>query len=78
MGSGMESSDVEELRKEVARLSAELEMIKAKVRICIEVIARLREEIEGLKRRARKPTLKEYVEALRAYERVEADEPEPP
>jgi regulator of replication initiation timing len=74
----MGSSDVEELGKEVARLSAELEMLKAKVRICIEVTARLREEIEGLKRRARKPTLKEYVEALRAYERVEADELEPP
>jgi preprotein translocase subunit Sss1 len=52
-------------------------MLKAKMRICIEVTARLREEIERLKRRAGKPTLKEYVEALRAYERVEADEPEP-
>jgi regulator of replication initiation timing len=77
MGSGVESSDVEELRKEITRLSVELEMLKAKVRICIEVTARLREEIERLKRRAGKPTLKEYVEALRAYERVEADEPEP-
>jgi regulator of replication initiation timing len=77
MGSGMESSDVEELRKEITRLSVELEMLKAKMRICIEVTARLREEIERLKRRAGKPTLKEYVEALRAYERVEADEPEP-
>jgi regulator of replication initiation timing len=77
MGSGMESSNVEELRKEITRLSVELEMLKAKMRICIEITARLREEIERLKRRAGKPTLKEYVEALRAYERVGADEPEP-
>jgi len=71
------NEELEELRKEIARSSAKLEMLKAKVRICIEVTARLREEIKGLKRRARKPTLKEYVGALRAYERVEADEPEP-
>jgi regulator of replication initiation timing len=67
--------ELEVLRREVARLSAELEMLKTKVRICVEVTARLREEIEGLKRRARKPTLKEYIEV---YEMVEADEPEPP
>jgi FtsZ-binding cell division protein ZapB len=69
--------ELEELRKEIARLSAELEMLEAKVAMCIEVTARLQEEIEGLKRRAKKPMLKEYVGALRAYERVEADEPEP-
>jgi regulator of replication initiation timing len=71
------NEELEELRKEVARLSARLEMLKAKVGICLEVTARLREEIEGLKRRARKLAPKEYVGALRAYERVEADEPEP-
>jgi regulator of replication initiation timing len=73
----MGSGDVEELRKEVAKLSAELEMLKAKVRICIEVSARLREEVDDLKRRVRKLMLKEHVGALRASERVEADEPAP-
>jgi regulator of replication initiation timing len=71
------NEELEELRKEIARLSAEHDMLKAKVAICIEVTAKLREEIESLKRRAKKPTLKEYVETLGAHERVEADEPEP-
>jgi regulator of replication initiation timing len=79
MGSEMESGDVEELRKEVARLSVEVEMLKAKVRVYIEIVARLREEFEKLRRKARKPGLREYREpALRAYEEVEAGEPGPP
>jgi regulator of replication initiation timing len=78
MGSEMESGDVEELRKEVARLSVEVEMLKTKVRICLEITARLREELESLRRKARRPSLREYMEALRAYEEVETGEPEPP
>lgn len=74
----MESGDVEELRKEVARLSVEVEMLKTKVRICLEITARLREELESLRRKARRPSLREYMEALRAYEEVETGEPEPP
>jgi len=69
---------LEELQKEIARLSVEVEMLKAKMRVCIEIVARLREELEGLKRRARRLDLKEYIEALRAYEEVETGEREPP
>jgi regulator of replication initiation timing len=59
---------LEELRKEVARLSVEVEMLKTKVMICLETTARLREELESLRRKARRPSLREYMEALRAYE----------
>jgi regulator of replication initiation timing len=74
----MESSDVEELRREVARLSVEVDMLKAKMRICLEIAARLREELEHMKRKARKPSIKQYIEALKTYEEGGADEPEPP
>jgi regulator of replication initiation timing len=69
---------LEELQKEIARLSVEVGMLKAKVMICLETVARLREELEHMKRKARRPSLREYMEALRAYEEVEADEPGPP
>jgi preprotein translocase subunit Sss1 len=46
--------------------------------ICLETVARLREELETLRRRVRRPSLKEYIETLGACERVEADEPGPP
>jgi regulator of replication initiation timing len=74
----MESSDVEELRREVARLSVEVEMLRAKMRICLEITARLREELEHMKRKARKSSIKQYIETLKTYEVVEAGEPEPP
>jgi regulator of replication initiation timing len=74
----MESGDVEELRKEIARLSVEVEMLKAKVRICLETTARLREELESLRRKARRLGLKGYIEALKAYDQVEAGERELP
>ncbi len=70
--------ELEELRKEVARLSVEVEMLKTKLMIYLETVARLREEVESLKRRARRPSLREYVEALRAYDDVEAGGHEPP
>ncbi len=70
--------ELEELRREVARLSTEVDMVKTKVRICIETLAKLREELESLRRKARRPSLKGYVEALRAYDEVEAGEREPP
>jgi len=70
------NEELEELRKEVARLSAKLEMLKTNVMICMEVTARLRREIEGLKRKAR-PSLREYIETLRAYKEVETDGPGP-
>jgi regulator of replication initiation timing len=72
------SGEVEELRKEVARLNIEVEMLKAKVLFCLGTVARLREELEGLKRRARRPSLREYMEALKAYDEVGAGEREPP
>jgi regulator of replication initiation timing len=72
------NEELEELRKEVARLSVEVEMLRAKIMICLETAARLREELESLRRKARKPSLREYMEALRAYEEVETGEPEPP
>jgi len=49
---------LEELRKEIARLSAKLEMLGTEVMICMKVTARLREEIEDLKRKAGKHTSK--------------------
>jgi regulator of replication initiation timing len=64
---------LEELRKEVARLNAEVEMLKAKAMICLETVARLREELEHLKRKARRASLKEYMEVLRDCEEEEAD-----
>jgi regulator of replication initiation timing len=69
--------ELEELRKEVARLSVEVEVLKAKVMMCLEIAARLREKLESLRRKARRPSLREYMEALRAYEEVETGEPEP-
>jgi regulator of replication initiation timing len=69
---------LEDLQKEIARLSVEVSMLKAKVMVCIETVARLREELESLRRKARRPSLREYMEVLRAYEEVEADEPGPP
>jgi regulator of replication initiation timing len=78
MGSEMKDGDVEELRKEVARLSVEVEMLKAKVRICLEITARLREELESLRRKAKRLGLKEYIKTLKAYDEVDAGEPESP
>jgi regulator of replication initiation timing len=69
---------LEELQKEIARLSVEVGMLKAKVMICLETVARLREELESLRRKARRPSLREYMEVLKAYEEVEACEQEPP
>jgi regulator of replication initiation timing len=68
------ADELEELRREVARLSVEVDVLKAKMRVCIELVARLREELERLKRRARPPSLRECIEA---YEMVEAGELEP-
>jgi len=70
--------ELEELRREVARLSAEVEMLKTKMGICLEAIARLREELESSRKKARRPSLREYMEALRAYKEVETGGPEPP
>jgi len=70
--------ELEELRREVTRLSVELEMAKAKIMVCIKAVARLREELESLRRKARRPSLREYMEARRAYEEVEAGEHGPP
>jgi regulator of replication initiation timing len=69
---------LEELRREVARLSAELEMFKAKVRVCLEATARLNEELERLKRKSRRFGLRRYIEALKAYDGVDMGEQEPP
>jgi regulator of replication initiation timing len=74
----MESSDVEELRREVARLSVEVDMLKSKMRICLEIAARIREELEHMKRKTRKSSIKQYIEALKTYEEGGAGEPEPP
>jgi regulator of replication initiation timing len=70
--------ELEELKKEVARLSVEVEVMKSKVAKCFETAARLREELESLKRKARRLSLREYMEALRDYEEEEADGQKPP
>jgi regulator of replication initiation timing len=72
------NEELEELRKEVARPSVEVEMLRAKVSVCLETAARLREELESLRRKTRKPGLREYMETLRAYNEVETSGPEPP
>jgi regulator of replication initiation timing len=70
--------ELEELQKEIARLSAKVEMLEAKVMVCLETVAGLREELEHVKRKARRPSLREYMEAFRAYDDVEAGGHEPP
>ena len=70
--------DVEDVRRRLAELSAELELLKLRYTKCIEAIAKLREELEGLKRRARRLSLREYVEAPKVYDEAKADEPGPP
>jgi regulator of replication initiation timing len=70
--------ELERLQREVARLHAELDNLKIKVGVCYELVAELREELERLKRRSRRLGLKEYIEALKVYEEVEAGEPGPP
>ena len=70
--------DIEDIKKRLAELSAELELLKSKYMQCIEAVAKLREELEGLKRRARRPSLREYVEALKVYDKVGSGEREPP
>jgi len=70
--------DVEDVKRRLAELRAELELLKSRYMLCIEAIAKLREELEGLKRRARRLSLKEYIETLKVYDEVEAGEPRPP
>lgn len=70
--------DIEDVKRRLAELSAELELLKSRYTKCLEAIAKLREELEGLKRRARRPSLREYVEALKVYDEVEAGEHGPP
>jgi regulator of replication initiation timing len=69
--------EIEDVKRRLAELSAELELLKSRYTKCIEAIAKLREELEGLKRRARRPSLREY-EALKVYDEVEAGEHGPP
>jgi len=70
--------ELEELKKEVAKLSAKVEMLEAKVMVCFETVVGLKAELERLKRRVRGSSLRGYMEALKAYNEVEADEPGPP
>jgi FtsZ-binding cell division protein ZapB len=70
--------ELEEFQKEIARLSVKVEMLEAKVMVCLETVAGLREELERLKRKARRPSLRGYIEALRNYEEEEADGRKPP
>ena len=63
----MENED----RRRLAELSAEVEALKLKYAMCMEAVAKLREELESLKRKARRP-------ALRAYKEVETGGQEPP
>lgn len=72
------SGELEELQREVARLNAKVEMLEVKLRICLEAVAELREEFARLRRRARPPSLREYVKTLEAYSGVGHDEQEPP
>ncbi len=69
--------DIEDVKKRLAELSAELELLKLRYTRCVEAIAKLREELENLKRKARRLSLREYVEAPKVYDEVKADEPGP-
>jgi FtsZ-binding cell division protein ZapB len=53
-------------------------MLEAKVMVCFETVVGLKAELERLKRRVRGSSLRGYMEALKAYNEVEADEPGPP
>jgi regulator of replication initiation timing len=77
MGSEAVNEELEKLKREIARLYAELDSLKIKVGVCYELVAELRGELEHSKRRSRRPSLQEHVGALRAYEMVGADELEP-
>jgi regulator of replication initiation timing len=70
--------DVEDVKRRIAELSVEVEMLKEKYMKCIEAIAKLREELESLRRKARRPSIRQHIEALKAYNEVEAGGPEPP
>jgi regulator of replication initiation timing len=71
--------NVEDIKRRLAGLSAEVEVLKLKYAMCVEAVVKLREELEGLKRRVRRTrNIREYIKALEAYEGVGAGEPEPP
>jgi uncharacterized coiled-coil DUF342 family protein len=78
MEGGVVSEELERLQREVARLHAELDNLKTKISVCYELLAGLREEIERLKIKSRRRNLKEYIEAIKAYDEVKAGEREPP
>lgn len=72
------SEELERLQREVAQLHAELDYLKIKISVCYELIARLREEFEHLKRGSRRLSPREHIETLKAYDDVEAGGHEPP
>jgi regulator of replication initiation timing len=69
--------NVEDIKRRLAELSAEIEILKLKYATCLEAIAKLRAELNGVKRRVR-GIHNLNVETLKAYNEVEADGPEPP
>jgi regulator of replication initiation timing len=72
------SEELERLQREVAQLHAELDDLKIKIAVCYELLARLREDVEHLKRRSRRVSLREYIETLKVYNEVETGGMEPP
>lgn len=69
--------DVEDIKRRLAELSAEVHILKLKYATCLEAIAKLRAELESIKREVKR--IRSFnVETLKAYDKVEADVSEPP
>jgi regulator of replication initiation timing len=69
--------DVEDIRSRLAELSAEVDMLKLKYAICLEAVAKLRAELEGVKREVKR--IRSFnAKTPKAYNEVEAGERELP
>jgi uncharacterized coiled-coil DUF342 family protein len=69
--------NVEDIKRRLAELSAEVEILKLKYATCFEAIAKLRAELEGIKREVKR-IRSLNVETLKAYNEVKAGERELP
>jgi uncharacterized coiled-coil DUF342 family protein len=73
----MELDDMEDVRRRLAELSAKIEVLSLKYATCLEAIAKLRAELEGIKREVKR-IRSLNVETLKAYNEVKAGERELP
>lgn len=69
--------NVEDIERRLAELSAKVEVLRLKYATCLEAVAKLRAELESVKREVKR-IRSLNVETLKAYNEVEAGEHEPP